>query len=168
MLRKRAISKAIPFERPMFLDHVHDPAGIQRPKPEMRNKDCNSGANLDGRIRPTQANPRHIKHLPLLDRDLRPFKALKAPAQFDAVAVSDITPRCLFPRTSNFRIGEWLSFLSRDKSTNEVSTRPCQMEHAPPSAPKFQHWQYAGTANMGPAPDCRFCQRGFARRRASR
>src|ERR1700751_5549369 len=121
MLRQRAVSKAVPFERPMFLDHVHDPASIQRPKSEMRNKDCNGGINLDGRIWPTQGNPRHVKHLPLLDSGLCPFKALKAPAQFDAVAVGHITARCLSPRTPNFRVREWLGFLSRDKSTNGVS-----------------------------------------------
>jgi hypothetical protein len=59
----------------------------------MRYYDGNISAKLDGRIGPTQVDPRHIEHLPFRNRALCSFKDLDTLTQLDSIVVDDI-PLC--------------------------------------------------------------------------
>ena len=142
VFRKSAIGKAVFFRCTTFVDHVDDPASIQRPESKMRYEHRNNGARLNRRIRPAQLDPRHIKHLPIPHRTFRPLKSFNANTQLDSIVVRDISFRNLLPRTSDIRIRERPFLLSRKKRSNKIPIGSRQAEHPTPYVRKFLRKEY--------------------------
>jgi len=69
VLAQGAVGEAVaPPIGSVVFHHIDNPAGIQRPEPEMAHHDGHIGSGAYGRIGPEQPQPRDVEHLPCLNR----------------------------------------------------------------------------------------------------
>src|SRR5215469_10136925 len=99
VVAKSSVSKAVDFSRVPFLDHTHNPAGIERPEFQVRYQNGDSCACFNRGIRPAEFEPRDVEHF-------RALETIRTFAELYAIVVDGVSARRLNPGCADFAIRE--------------------------------------------------------------